>query len=194
MVYGLKIVLASASPRRAKLLKSLGVDFTQVSPTIQEDESIKDPKKRVKVNALRKAMSVMSQHPDSLIIGSDTVIYHDGKVLGKPRDIVKAGEMIRSLSGGKHSVYTGVALIDSVSGRTLTRCMKTEVWFKMLSEDTIDRYLMSEVPLDKAGATSIQGLGGELVDNVEGSYSNVVGLPLGLLREMLVEFHVIDGG
>ncbi len=194
MVYGLKIVLASSSPRRIALLEDLGVDFIQVNPVHRENKSIMDPGKRVEVNAHGKAESIAPQHPNSLIIGSDTVIFHKGRILGKPKDLVDAKKMIRSLSGQQHIVYTGVSLIDTVSGRTLTMHEETEVWFEELSDDAVDQYVMTGEPLDKAGAINIQGLGGHLVDRVKGSFSNVVGLPLELLREMLAEFEVLVEG
>ena len=184
MACGLGILLASSSPRRIELLGQLGLDFTHVAPDVEEEESSLDPVERVEGNARRKAMSVSA--PDSVVIGSDTVVELDGQILGKPSDEEEAKVMLASLSGCVHQVYSGLSLV--FKGKSVTRHACTKVWFRTLSDKVIDDYVESGEPLDKAGSYGIQDLGRVLVEKIEGSYSNVVGLPLELLEEMLLEF------
>ena len=186
MARGLRILLASSSPRRIELLGQLGLDFTHVAPDVEEEESSLDPVERVEGNARRKAMSVSA--PDSVVIGSDTVVELDGQILGKPSDEEEAKVMLASLSGCVHQVYSGLSLV--FKGKSVTRHACTKVWFRTLSDKEIDDYVESGEPLDKAGSYGIQGLGRVLVEKIEGSYSNVVGLPLELLEEMLLEFGI----
>ena len=186
MARGLRILLASSSPRRIELLGQLGLDFTHVAPDVEEEESSLDPVERVEGNARRKAMSVSA--PDSVVIGSDTVVELDGQILGKPSDEEEAKVMLASLSGCVHQVYSGLSLV--FKGKSVTRHACTKVWFRTLSDKEIDDYVESGEPRDKAGSYGIQGLGRVLVEKIEGSYSNVVGLPLELLEEMLLEFGI----
>ncbi|MBT4319730.1 septum formation protein Maf [Candidatus Bathyarchaeota archaeon] len=184
MVCELKILLASSSPRRLDLIRELGWDFKVANPTVVEDEESMNPVERVEVNALRKARSIEGCQ-GYLIIGADTVVFHEGEILGKPGESGKAAMMLRKLSGKPHKVYTGVTILNSDTGEMLTRHEETTVWFKELDDETIETYVATGEPLDKAGAYGIQGEAGALVDRIEGSYSNVVGLPLELVREML---------
>ncbi|MBT4423887.1 septum formation protein Maf [Candidatus Bathyarchaeota archaeon] len=184
MVCELKILLASSSPRRFELIRELGWDFKVANPTVVEDEESMNPVERVEVNALRKARSIEGCQ-GYLIIGADTVVFHEGEILGKPGESGKAAMMLRKLSGKPHKVYTGVTILNSDTGEMLTRHEETTVWFKELDDETIETYVATGEPLDKAGAYGIQGEAGALVDRIEGSYSNVVGLPLELVREML---------
>ncbi len=176
--------MASSSPRRFELIRELGWDFKVANPTVVEDEESMNPVERVEVNALRKARSIEGCQ-GYLIIGADTVVFHEGEILGKPGESGKAAMMLRKLSGKPHKVYTGVTILNSDTGEKLTRHEETTVWFKELDDETIETYVATGEPLDKAGAYGIQGEAGALVDRIEGSYSNVVGLPLELVREML---------
>lgn len=185
MVCEFKIVLASSSPRRIELMKELGLDFIHEPPQTEEDNVTKDPVKRVEENSFRKAQSVQKQHPNSLIIGSDTVVYLEGEIFGKPVDEAHASKILFNLSGKCNRVYTGVTVLNSNSGKTDTRHDCTKVWFRELSEQIVQDYVTSGEPLGKAGAYGIQGKGGDLIDRIDGSYSNVVGLPLELLSEIL---------
>jgi septum formation protein len=184
LVCELKILLASSSQRRVALMRELGYDFEVVSPDVAEDEESKDPVVRVEGNAERKARS-MEGRPDRIIIGADTVVFHGGEILGKPGGAGEAALMLRNLSGKPHMVYTGVSVLNPDTGECLTRHEETTVWFRELDDETIEAYVGTGEPLDKAGAYGIQGKGGALVERIEGSYSNVVGLPMGLVREML---------
>ena len=190
MVSELKIVLASSSPRRISLLQGLGVEFTHADPTSEENNSILNPIKRVEENSLKKTMSLVEVYEKSLIIGSDTVVYLNKRIMGKPVDEADARRMLKDLSGNCNLVYTGITIVNSTTGKTLTRHAVTKVWFKDLNDLEINEYVASGEPLDKAGAYGIQGLGGKLVDRFEGSYSNVIGFPLELLSEMFQEFEV----
>lgn len=169
-------------------MKQLGVEFTHVSPKVEEDTTIDDPVRRVEENSLRKASSV--HQPGSLVVGSDTVVALETEILGKPVDEEVARVMLSRLSGNSHKVYTGISIIDSDTGRANTDHACTEVWFRELSSGEIDEYVKSGEPLDKAGGYGIQGLGVRLVDRYEGSYTNIVGLPLELLGEMLRKFDI----
>ena len=162
----------------------LELDFEAINPTADEDEGSRDPVVRVEENARRKARS-MDSRQGYIIIGADTVVYQDGEILGKPGGPGKAEVMLRKLSGRPHNVYTGVSMINYDTGEELTRHAETTVWFKELDDDTIGAYMATGEPFDKAGAYGIQGKGGALVERIEGSYSNVVGLPMELVREML---------
>jgi septum formation protein len=183
---GLKILLASSSPRRIELLGQLGLNFTHVAPDVEEDESSLDPVERVEGNARRKAMSVSA--PNSIVIGADTLVELDGQILGKPSDEKEAKIMLASLSGRVHHVYSGLSLV--FKGKSVTRHACTKVWFRTLSDKEIDDYVESGEPKDKAGSYGIQGSGRVLVEKIEGSYSNVVGLPLELLEEMFLNLGI----
>ena len=178
-------MLASSSPRRIELLKRLGFEFTHISPKVEEDTRSLDPIKRVERNSLLKAKSINEK--DSVIIGSDTVIFVDGEILGKPVDKRDAIRMLRKLSGKCNKVYSGVTVVNTTNGKILTRHMVSEVWFRKLTDEEINEYVESGEPFGKAGAFGIQGLGGKIVDRIAGSFTNVVGLPLELLEEMLLE-------
>lgn len=165
-------------------MRELGYDFEAVSPDVAEDKESRDPVVRVEGNAERKARS-MEGRPGRIIIGADTVVFHGGEILGKPGGAEEAALMLRKLSGKPHRVYTGVSVLNPDTGEYLTRHEETTVWFRELDDETIEAYVGTGEPLDKAGAYGIQGKGGALVERIEGSYSNVVGLPMGLVREML---------
>jgi len=181
----LKIVLASSSPRRRGLIEELGFDFITVEPSSDESSDHPDPRIRVIENAEAKVRSISLLFSDSLIVGADTIVFLDGVFLGKPVDQDDAKKMLELLSGKNHQVYTGLAILDTSTGKMLSKVSCTDVRFKRLSQEVIAAYVASGEPLDKAGAYGIQGDGGVFIADIVGSYSNVVGLPLELLREML---------
>ena len=168
-------------------MEELGHDYEVVIPDVVEDEDSRDPVERVEGNALRKARSIEGR-PGHIVIGADTVVFHDGEILGKPEGADEAIAMLRKLSGKPHKVYTGVSVVNSDTGEIVTCHEKTTVWLKEVDDETIEGYVGTGEPLDKAGAYGIQGKGGVFVERIEGSYSNVVGLPLDLVREMLKIF------
>ena len=178
----LRLILASASPRRAALLQSANIRFEQIPASIDESmlhgEDVKDHVIRL---ALEKAQAVWKQGTRTL--GADTVVVLDGEVFGKPCDEQHACKILRRLSGRTHQVMTGVALIAGQNQQTF--CEETSVEFHELSQDEIDEYVASGEPLDKAGAYAIQGAASRFVKSTKGSYSNVVGLPLNRVIRML---------
>ena len=186
----MEIVLASASERRQELLGRLVEKFTTIISGFDEDTvkltgSISDYVEEI---ALGKAMDVIDKvQESSIIIGADTVVALDNKVLGKPKDKLDACNMLKSLSNRTHQVYTGIVLINTDTKRILKKSMVTEVVFSKLTEDDINSYIKSGESMDKAGAYGIQGLGGIFVEEIRGCYYNVVGLPLNKLNEMIKE-------
>lgn len=180
-----KIVLASTSPRRAELLKQIGVEFELASGNVPErphpDEAPADYITRL---ARAKVIAVSRERETGLIIGADTVVVLDGQLLGKPEDEADAERMLRSLSGRWHAVMTGVALYDVATGQEVADFDKTLVRFARLSNQEIEWYVKTGEPMDKAGAYGIQGLGGLFVDEIAGNYYNVVGLPLPLVYRL----------
>ena len=178
------LILASASPRRKELLASMGVPFEVITAPTPEAEQGR-PETLVQENALRKARAVAQLHPGRMVLGSDTVVCVDGHVLGKPRDEEDAFRMLEALSGKEHQVYTGVCLITD--RHTDVRCEKTDVFFSSLTESQIRRYIRTGEPMDKAGAYAIQDIAGMFIKKINGSFSNVIGLPTALVRVMLEE-------
>jgi septum formation protein len=145
----------------------------------------------VKELALGKVKSVMSRIDEvAVIIGCDTIVFFNGKVLGKPKDKLDAINMLKKLSDNVHIVYSGIALLNTATNQILTDCVKTEVKFSSLNEEDIIKYVNSSEPMDKAGAYGIQGYGGLFVEEIHGCYYNVVGLPMNKLKKMLIEMAV----
>jgi septum formation protein len=174
-----RLILASASPRRRELLDLLGVSYRCIPAHVDESQRAGEtPPSYVRRVAQEKALAVAGLHAGSadVVLAADTTVVLDDTVLGKPRDHADAREMLARLSGRRHAVFTAVCL-HSGSGLHC-ELVKTEVEFMVLSRDVCEAYLASAEPWDKAGAYGIQGLGGALVRSIQGSYSNVVGLPL----------------
>lgn len=182
----LPLILASGSPRRRELLAQMGVDFEVV--VSEADENLAgDPRQVVETLALRKADAVRGAYADRFILAADTLVSVDGEVFGKPRDEGDALRMVRALSGRSHQVYSGVCLYAPHRAAPLVRHAVTEVRFAPMSEREIGAYVASGEPFGKAGGYAIQGLAGMYVQSIRGSFSNVVGLPTCLVREMLRE-------
>ena len=183
------IILASGSPRRKELLSLMGVPFEVVN--LNTDESCDgSPKDRVCILAQRKAKEVQKLHSNRLILAADTLVVRNGQVLGKPISIEDAVNMLLSLSNGWHEVYTGVCINDGISGRICSAYDMTRVRFSLLDEQTAQAYVKTGEPMDKAGAYAIQGRGGMFVEEIHGSSSNVIGLPMALVRKMLKDFNI----
>jgi septum formation protein len=180
-----KIVLASSSPRRAELLRNLGVEFEVASSKVEErphpGEAPPDYITRV---ARAKVVAIARTLERGLVIGADTEVVLNGKILGKPVDAADAARMLSELSGNWHAVMTGVALYDVTTRKEVADYEKTLVRFATLTRDEIDWYVSTGEPLDKAGAYGIQGYGGLFVEEVAGNYYNVVGLPLPLVYRL----------
>jgi len=177
------LVLASRSPRRSELLRLAGIDFTvqpaDVDETPRQREKPADYTRRI---AEDKARAIAAA-PGDVVLGADTVVVVDGHMLGKPADAADAERMLRMLSGRRHEVITGICL--RLAGRMVRDCDITRVWFAPLSEQEIRDYVASGEPMDKAGAYAIQGLASKFILRVDGSYANVVGLPVALVYKHL---------
>lgn len=186
----MKIILASRSPRRRELLGQVGLTFEIVSPEVDEAQyGGLPPRELVQTLSRAKALDAARQVPaGSLVLGADTVVVLDGQALGKPDGPEGARAMLTALSGRTHEVWTGFTLCRD--GAVHTEAVATEVTFRALASEEIDRYVATGEPLDKAGAYGIQGLGAVLVAGIRGDYSNVVGLPIPLLAEMLGDFGI----
>ena len=178
------IVLASASPRRAELLRAAGYDF-RIDP-VEIDESALPgelPEAHVRRLAREKALAASVRHPDSHVIGADTVVVVDGRILGKPRDDSDASAMLSALSGRGHCVYTGVAI---ARGSMVSDAIDvSHVTMSVMSPADIAAYVASGEPRDKAGAYAIQGRAARFIERLEGSYSGVMGLPLAVVHRLL---------
>ncbi|MBS3898004.1 MAG: septum formation inhibitor Maf [Dethiobacter sp.] len=180
-----KLVLASASPRRAELLRQLGLTFVVSASGIREENEEQDPAQLVKLLAISKARAVAAKFPDGVIIAADTVVCLDGELLGKPRDASDAARMLASLSGRRHEVLTGVAVLRQPDGLLCSHVEKTAVTMREISRAEIAWYVAGGEPYDKAGGYGIQGRAAVFVDKLEGCYFNVVGLPLSALCRLL---------
>ncbi|MEK6323256.1 MAG: Maf family protein [Acidobacteriota bacterium] len=180
-----RIILASASPRRAELLTQIGVEFELTPSEIGErphpDETPADYITRI---ARAKVIAVARKREAGLVIGADTVVVLDGRLMGKPEDETAAERMLTQLSGRWHAVMTGVALYDIETRSEVADYEKTLVKFARLTEREIEWYVATGEPMDKAGAYGIQGLGGLFVEEIAGNYYNVVGLPLPLVYRL----------
>ena len=178
------IVLASASPRRQELLRQIGCAFRVVVSDAEElsGDSI-SPDRLAEENARRKAKDVAAKESGNVpVLGADTVVAVDGMILGKPKDAADAARMLRLLSGRQHFVYTGIAL--AYKGEVYEDVVRTEVWVDELSEKEIDAYIATGEPMDKAGAYAVQGIAAKFIPRIDGSFSNVVGLPLHAVRNL----------
>lgn len=187
------LILASGSPRRRELLDLLGVPFRVVQSEVEEKLSPKErPADFVRRMALRKAGEVARENPDAWALGADTIVVLDGEVLGKPADEADALAMLTRLSGREHIVYTGVALVHSASGYSRSGCETTRVTFRAFSAEEAQAYVKTGEPMDKAGAYGAQAVGTLLIERIEGSCTNVIGLPLTLVIDLLDEAGLVD--
>jgi septum formation protein len=188
MTYPLKIVLASTSPRRRELMERLPFPFRVIEPEGVEETQEGVSEEVVILNATAKACAVAERMSESLVIGADTVVVIDEVILGKARDAREAEAMLRTLSGRAHRVLTGLTVVDAETGRTESAVVETSVWLHSLTDEDIEAYIETGESIGKAGGYAIQGAGGRLVERIEGSYENVVGLPISRLRRMLGDF------
>ncbi|WP_409254366.1 Maf family protein [Bacillus sp. SCS-153A] len=180
------LILASGSPRRKELLQQIQLSFSiEVSNADETFAPELQPHEVVMELSKRKAVSVAAQHPESFVIGSDTVVVFNNEIMGKPSDSEHAKEMLRTLSGNTHSVYTGVAIVNNKKEKMFYK--KTDVTFWELTEEEIETYTASGEPLDKAGGYGIQGIGAFLVKEIKGDYFSVVGLPISQVYRSLKE-------
>lgn len=188
-----KLILASASPRRAELLRQMGVSFTVIRGSVPEiaPEHL-SPLETAEINAYRKTRAVAKKHPDSLVLGADTVVSLGTEVFGKPVDVADSERMLTKLQGRTHLVITGVCLMQLRPYRQRLFAVSTAVTFRKLHIGQIRRYLAKVNPFDKAGGYAIQEDGDQIVKGYKGSFSNVVGLPVERLREELGRMQVVS--
>ena len=187
MNYPYRLILASGSPRRRKLLAKLGYAFEICISDV--DEHVDCPAdEAVAVLARRKAEAAAAACKEGLIIASDTLVALEGRALGKPVDEDDARRMLESLSGREHEVFTGVCLLDAATGRRMSAVERTGVRFRPLSAEEIDAYIATGEPMDKAGAYGIQGGAGKFVEALDGSFENVMGFPVDDVAELLSRF------
>ncbi len=187
-ISAMKIVLASGSPRRQKLLSEMGYDFEIVTPVVHEENIPgESPEDHVKRLSRLKAESVANNHPDSLVVGADTIVVLEHRILGKPKSKLEAKSMLELLSGKTHIVFTGLSMIISTKDIAKSDYDSTRVTVNKLSPEQINHYVGSGEPLDKAGAYGIQGMGSFLVDSYEGELDTVIGFPSKLFKKMYEE-------
>lgn len=185
-------ILASASPRRRTLLQNLGLDFEIFEARIEErPEPGETPQEFVLRAACDKVSVISARNPASWVLGADTVVVHGNRILGKPKNSAEALQVLLSLSGRRHLVHTGFSLKNEEEQALVSRVVTTEVSFFHFTREVAAAYVATGEPLDKAGAYGIQGIGGFLVEKINGSYSNVVGLPLVEVIQELLHFKVV---
>jgi len=187
-----RLVLASRSPRRSELLSEAGYSFETISPADDEVSHAWLTIGEVTVwNAARKAVRVSQLVPDAVVLAADTLVTIEGEVLGKPADIADAVRMLRRLSGRAQEVWTAACVRYAARGKTRTFREMSRVHFRTLDEEAIRGYLAKIEPLDKAGAYAAQGHGAEIIERIDGSYTNVVGLPMETTGAVLREFGIV---
>jgi septum formation protein len=186
-------VLASESPRRRDILKSVGLKFKIVPAYVNEDYLAgESPQEHVKRLARDKAMVIASKYPEAWVLGADTIVVIDGIILGKPKNKAQAKKMLKRLSGREHKVFTGFSITRIASKAFQTKVIQSAVRFKTISPEELDWYLACDEPYDKAGGYAIQGKGAYFIQSIRGSYTNVIGLPLCEVLETLKKFNAIN--
>ncbi len=174
-----KLILASGSPRRKEFLDKAGLTFEIITSDYVEDMTLSlPPTELVKFLSHGKALPVAKDHPEATVLSADTIVVCNGAILGKPHTEENARKMLRHLSGTEHSVFTGFTVIHIEDNKSHLQAVETKILFKELSDEEIDEYIATGDPLDKAGAYAIQKVGDKFVEKIDGSFSNVVGLPI----------------
>lgn len=173
------MILASASPRRKEILENFGFSFKTIVKNIDETSDKTRAEEKILEIAEKKARAVAKDFPDENVVGADTVVVVDGKILGKPKDEKEASAMLKSLSGRSHEVITAFSFINLNKNISYSECEVTKVYFKNLTDSEINWYINTKEPMDKAGAYGIQGKGAFFVEKIEGDFFSVMGFPLG---------------
>ena len=185
-------ILASASPRRQELLKSVGLKFKTIPAHVNEDyRNGESPRQHVQRLARDKALAVAHQYPEAWVLGADTIVVIDGLVLGKPGNKTQARQMLERLSGREHKVFTGFTLSFAAHRLIKTKVIQSAVQFKPVSDVEIEWYISCDEPYDKAGGYAAQGKGASFIQSIRGSYTNVIGLPLCEVMEELKKIGAI---
>ncbi len=185
-----KLILASSSPRRKKILTDLGLQFEIIPPEVSEEVKPNESPKDFAIRCSADKAKEIAKNYDGLIIAADTIVVLGNKIIGKPKDKDDAVHILTSLSGKKHQVITGITIFDSKSHKIISDFVQTDVWITKLSNDDIEKYINTFEPGDKAGAYAAQGKGAVLVERVDGDFFNVVGLPVFKLYKLLKEFNI----
>ena len=190
-----RFVLGSGSPRRRQLLEEAGYEFEVVEPSVVEVPAGSFTIRELTIcNATRKALAIARNRPDAVVLGADTLVALDGEVIGKPTDLAHAEKLLRRLSGRSHEVRTAVFICHLARGQAHSFQEVSQVHFRKLDHSAIAKYLAKVDPLDKAGAYAAQGHGAEIIERIEGSYSNVVGLPMEETARVLRLFGIKPSG
>lgn len=184
------MILASNSPRRKEILENFGFSLKTVSKNIDETSSKEEITEKIMDIAQQKTMAVAEDYPDENVVGADTVVVIDGKILGKPKDETEAFEMLKSLSGKSHEVITAYSFVNLKKNIFLNDAEITKVFFKDMSDEEINWYISTKEPVDKAGAYGIQGKGAYFVEKIEGDFFSVMGFPLGRFLRSLTEIGI----
>lgn len=188
-----RITLASSSPRRKALLEEIGLSFDICSADIDEDiRENESPQEHTLRLSEEKAQEVAKKIRSGWIIGADTIVFIDNRIMGKPSDIHEAGAMLRLLSGRQHKVATAFCILNAATGEKIKEAVESRVKIKKLNDKEIEDYIRTGEPLDKAGAYAAQGMGSFMVESIEGSYTNVVGLPMEELKKALEQMGIIN--
>ena len=184
-----KIIVASSSKRRMDLLTAFGIDFKAIPANIEEAHAPDETPDQLVVRlATEKAFHISRQFPDEIILGADTIVYFRKKIIGKPKNLHHATQMLEELSGNTHTVYTGVCLTKKASEKTISWHTTTSVTFKKLTPEIVSALVHASNPLDKAGGYALQEHEEILIENYNGLRSNVIGLPIEQVKEKLLEF------
>jgi len=188
-----RVILASASPRRIELLQQLGLRFEIVTSGVDEDfRGGESPREHVLRLAGAKAGAVSRLQPDAWVLGADTIVVIDGEILGKPGSPAEAVAMMRKLSGREHRVFTGFSVLSAERGAAASEAVESSVIFRKLGEDEAAWYAATEEPYDKAGAYAVQGLGAFFIREIRGSYTNVMGLPLCEVVDVMKKLQILS--
>jgi septum formation protein len=188
-----KIILASKSPRRKKILEQVGLNFEVAASDFDESQiEFETPQEMVEKLSFEKAKVIAQRNPGAIIIGADTVVIFRKEIIGKPKSKADAVRILKLLSGNTHEIITGFTVIEDK--KSITKHITSKIKFKKLNEDEIKAYVATGEPMDKAGGYGIQERGGLFMENITGDYFNVVGLPISALAEVLKEFGVDIAG
>jgi septum formation protein len=188
-------ILASVSPRRQELLRSVGLKFKTIPAHVDEDYiEGESPKQHVRRLAQEKAQLIAQKYPRAWVLGADTIVVIDGLILGKPKNKTQAKEMLKKLSGREHKVFTGFAVTQVASKVSHSDVVQSTVKFKEINTAELDWYIACDEPYDKAGGYAVQGKGAYFIKSIRGSYTNVIGLPLGEVLETLKKLEAISFG
>ncbi|MCX7856598.1 MAG: Maf family protein [Deltaproteobacteria bacterium] len=190
---GHSIILASESPRRVDLLRTLGIPFSIVPPSIKEERKKgESPKSYVLRISLEKALTIGNYFPDKWVIGADTVVVYKNKLIGKPKNEEHAFMTLKTLKGKWHKVITGFSIVNLQRNIYYTHAVETKVFIKDLTDEEIIKYIKTSEPFGKAGSYAIQGKGGYMIKEIKGSYANVIGLPICEVTEALQNLGILS--